>query len=242
VGKGNSPKWVREQLKHLRWLAGRLRGQDLIGCPLKLLHPLVVGNPHRTAVLKALYGYLRKVTYELEANQDPTLNRLLVPQRRPSDVNKTVDLRKVKRTVREFREPWRSRLQLQAATGLHTTELLRFAQDGKVEKYSGQPGAVAFLQVPHKGKQKHRVALGRSLHRVARRVRESGGFCVQRYYRKVRETGGFCPGWLRHTVATQLVNRGETLAAVATFLGHRSPRTTQRWYAKLAVPRNPFLG
>lgn len=240
--KRNSSKWVREQLRHLRWLASRLRGQDLIDCPLKVLHPLVVGNPHRAATLKALYGYLRKVTYELKASQDPTFRCLLVPQRCPSHVDKSVQLSQVNRAILRLGEPWRSRLLLQARTGIHTTELQRFAKEGKVVPYSGQPGAVAYLTFAHKSGEAHHVALDRKLRAAARKVLQAGPFTAEFYHKHVKEAGGFTPGRLRHTVATQLVNQGVQMGVVATFLGHRSPVTTRRWYAKFAVPHNPMLG
>ncbi len=45
----------------------------------------------------------------------------------------------------------------------------------------------------------------------------------------------FGPGQYRHTVATRMLNAGADPAAVAAFLGHKSPHTTRRFYATLAV-------
>ena len=43
-------------------------------------------------------------------------------------------------------------------------------------------------------------------------------------------TGHVHPHQLRHTLATQLLNRGMSLEAIAALLGHRSPRTTLRYF------------
>jgi hypothetical protein len=37
------------------------------------------------------------------------------------------------------------------------------------------------------------------------------------------------------------VDAGADIATVSTFLGHRSPLTTKRFYATHATPRNPLL-
>ncbi len=46
----------------------------------------------------------------------------------------------------------------------------------------------------------------------------------------------FTPGRLRHSIATHAINSGADMAAVASFLNHKSPRTTARFYATLATP------
>ena len=52
----------------------------------------------------------------------------------------------------------------------------------------------------------------------------------------------FSPGQYRHSVATWAVEAGADPAAVAAFLGHKSPATTKRFYATLAVcPKIPTL-
>lgn len=77
--------------------------------------------------------------------------------------------------------------------------------------------------------------------RLARRVRERGSFSEARFLRAVRAACAkagvprFGPGQYRHTVATRMVNAGADPAAVAAYLGHKSPQTTRRFYATLAV-------
>jgi len=241
--KGNSVKHVGEQRRALRFLAARLKGRDLARLELRVLHPQVDGHHMRIATIKALYSYLRTVTFELTPEEDPTFGRVKTLQTKPKPgLNKALHRRDVRLAVRRLREPWRSRLALQAATGIHTSELLRFARSGRVVPYRGQEGACAFLELPHKGGQTHRVALNQRLAMLARKVLDEGSFTGEFYHKHVRAAGEFTPGRLRHTVATDLVNRGIDMAAVATFLGHRTPQTTRRWYARFAVPRNPLLG
>jgi len=76
-----------------------------------------------------------------------------------------------------------------------------------------------------------------------------GGFSREWYDRAVRSAcaavkrpdGGigipvFTPGRLRHSVATWAIDSGAEPASVAAFLGHKSPRTTKKFYAVHASP------
>src|SRR5205814_9765688 len=73
------------------------------------------------------------------------------------------------------------------------------------------------------------------------------GFSIAWYHRAVlaacKAAGipSFGPGRMRHSVATWAVNAGADLATVSTFLGHRSSRTTKRFYATHATPKNPLI-
>jgi len=49
-------------------------------------------------------------------------------------------------------------------------------------------------------------------------------------------------GSFRHTVATEAIEKGAPPEQVSAFLGHKSPQTTKRFYATLAVaPKIPTL-
>jgi len=243
VAKGNCAQWVREQRRALKFLAERLQGRDLARLELRVLLEHVDGHRARTATIKALYSYLRKKTFELTVEEDPTFGRLMVTSPRPKPfVDKSLKPAEVRRALRRLRGKWRDLYRLQSVTGIHTSELLRFASGGEVVRYRGQAGAHAFIQVAHKGGQVHRVAVSREVAQCAQRVRARGSFTAEAYHLHVRGAGGFTPGRLRHTVATQLVNDGVDMATVATFLGHRTPQTTKKWYARFAIPRNPMLG
>lgn len=86
-----------------------------------------------------------------------------------------------------------------------------------------------------------RTAVGAEAKGAAERLRERGAFSVGRFYEAIRAACALCdvpawtPGRFRHTLATRAVEAGEDPAAVAAYLGHKSPATTRRFYATLAV-------
>jgi len=52
----------------------------------------------------------------------------------------------------------------------------------------------------------------------------------------------FTPGMIRASIATHAVNGGVDPSAVASFLGHRTKKTTERFYSTLAsVAKIPTL-
>ncbi len=249
--KGNTSDWRAEQRNHLLALKRGLVGQDLRGLPLSRLLPLVTGNVHRTAVAKTLFSWLRKVEHRLTPAEDPTFGALTVPQRRPGArrlADKAVPREHITAALAELPERWRAFLELQAATGIHTTELQRFARDGRLLPYVGPQAASAIMVVPlHKNGDEHRVALDARLAAVAQLVLDGGPFAGEAYHSHLRracmraQVPAFTPGRMRHTLATELVSAGADLAAVSTFLGHRTPQTTRAFYARFATPRNPGL-
>ncbi|HTS82910.1 MAG TPA: tyrosine-type recombinase/integrase [Myxococcaceae bacterium] len=249
--KGNTGDWVSEQRVHLLALKDGLGKQDLRGLPLQTLLPLVKGNAHRIAVLKALYSWLRKVEHRLTPAEDPTHGTLTVPQRRVGQrrvADKSVPRARVDAVLACMSERWRALLHLQAGTGIHTTELLRFARAGWLEGYRGPQRATSVMVVPlHKNGDEHRVALDAGLDQAARAVRISGTFDPSGYHLEVRlaceraKVPPFTPGRMRHSVATWMVEAGADLASVSTFLGHRTLATTRAFYARFATPRNPAL-
>jgi len=83
---------------------------------------------------------------------------------------------------------------------------------GLIEDYRAQrgPSPSGLLVVRDDGQPFDRRTIGRYVAAVARRA----------------GTGHVNPHQLRHTLATQLLNRGMSLEAIAALLGHRSPRMT----------------
>jgi integrase len=249
--KGNTSDWVAEQRVHLKVLQSGLAGEDLRGLPLGRLPPLVAGRAHRTAVAKALYAWLRKVEHRLAASEDPTFGTLVTPRRKPGErriADKAVPREHIRAVVGQLSARWAALLELQAGTGIHTTELQRFARSGRLLPYVGPQAASVVMVVPlHKNGDEHRVALNKRLAAVARRALDGGTFCGEAYHQHVRraclraQVPHFTPGRMRHTVATELVEAGADIVAVSTFLGHRTPQTTRAWYARFATPRNPAL-
>lgn len=144
--------------------------------------------------------------------------------------------------------PWLDLLTLQGATGWHTTEACRFAAKGSTEPLprgaKKKTGAVGVVVCPlTKGGEMLRTAVGPEALEAAERVLKHGPVSREWYDRAVRAAcvkaklkTPFSPGMLRHSVATWAVNKGADPAQVSAFLGHKSARTTRRFYATLAVP------
>ena len=149
--------------------------------------------------------------------------------------------------------PWADVLTLQAGTGWHVTEAMRFAGSGSIEalpKQAQQEGVAGVLVCPqHKSGEPQRTRASALVVDAAKRLLEHGAFSREWYHRAVkaackavkRSDGGsgipvFTPGRLRHSVATWAIDSGADPASVAAFLGHKSPRTTRRFYAVHASP------
>src|SRR5262249_46349011 len=119
-----------KQRAHLKVLQRGLSGQDLRGLSLAKVLPLVAGDAHRTAILKSVYSWLRKVEHRLTAAEDPTFGALAVPQRRAGArriADKAIPREAIKAALVHLPARWRALLELQSGTGIHTTELQRFA-------------------------------------------------------------------------------------------------------------------
>jgi integrase len=84
---------------------------------------------------------------------------------------------------------------------------------------------------------------------AAKRLRAHGPISLEWYDRAVKSAcaavklpdggGGippFTPGRLRHSVASWAIDMGADPAQVAAFLGHRSARTTRKFYATHSAP------
>ncbi len=90
-----------------------------------------------------------------------------------------------------------------------------------------------------------RFVRGVELAATAERLRARDGFSVGRFYDAIKaacvvaQVEPFTAGRMRHTLATRAVEAGADVAAVATYLGHKSPSTLRRFYATLAVPPRP---
>lgn len=161
--KGNTSAWRTRQRAHLRKLQSALVGQDLRGLDLARVLLVVSGDAHRTAIIKALYSWLRKVERRLTAAEDPTFGALSVPQRRPGArriADKAVPGEFIEAALAHLPARWAALLALQSGTGIHTTELQRFARSGRLLPYVGPQRASAVMVIPlHKNGDEHRVAL-----------------------------------------------------------------------------------
>jgi integrase len=265
--KGNTVGWVKRQRSCLTWWAERLGSLDLRRVTVRdHLEPALAsarGRRHKIETIKALYGWLRQVKHEITAAEDPTYGALPVPQARPAQYDKSkVIPRDHYLLVREhIVGVWRDALDILAGTGWHVTEFVRFAQAGTIEplpRAERPDGAAAVLVCPrHKSGDVQRTAISPEVLEAAKRIRERGWTfdSVNPLHDAIaaacdavkRPDGGtgiprFTPGRFRHSVATWAIEAGASPAAVAAYLGHRSERTTRRFYATHAVvPKVPTL-
>ena len=261
--KKNTPGWLRQQKNYLAWWMAELAGVDLRRATLRdHIMPKLAGNDvkcksHRIAVLKILYAWLRAERHVLATVDDPTYGALKVPQVQPAQhtKSKVVPAEHLALVLKGLAsDRWRDLLRVLAGTGMHVSELERFAKDGTLEplpRDGKAEGAAGVVVIPTtKSGETLRVAVSQEVLTAAIAVRAAGSFDRRKLGKAIKSaclavenpdgTFGitvFGPGRLRHTVATTAVNAGADPASVAAFLGHKSPRTTRRFYATLATPR-----
>lgn len=254
--KKNSRGWLEKQKRYIAWWADRLDRLDLragtgarrVSLTSHILPSLksAPNRQHRIAVLKGLYSWLRKERHLLTISDDPTFQTLTVPQAKPAQWKKSKIIPYDHyRLAREHLGPhWRDGMDVQAATGWHVTEIVRFAQDGSIEGYRGDNAGVSGVLVCPQTKHGDllRTAVSKDALEAARRLLERGEFGRERYGMavvaacKAAKIPIFTPGRFRHSVATWAIERGADPASVAAFLNHKSAQTTRRFYATHAVP------
>lgn len=270
--RGNSTGYVARLRTYMGWWADRLEGVDLRRATLRddILPALEDvpgrGGAYRTAAIKVLYGWLRKVKHEIAAHEDPTFGALRVAPSRAAQLDKSKVVSKkhyllarehMTADVLEAAEiagdphVYRAALDVLAGTGAHPVAVERFARGGSIEKYRGDAEAVEGVLVLPKEKDgaPHRVAVGAGVLKAAKRLLAHGGFDGSRFRRAVKAACKAAkipphgPGQYRHSVATWAIEAGADVASVAAFLGHASPVTTRKFYATHAVPAKvPTLG
>lgn len=249
--KKNTPKWIRDQLRALEWWAEQLGAVDLRHVRTQELADALDDTPARKqkiATLKTLCGWLIHSRHRLDAKEDPTAG-LLVPQARPEQWTnpKTFTRAQFRACRAKLPQPWRDAADVLAGTGWHSSELERFIlgageKRGAIERHPTRAGWV--ISCPQaKGGEPHRTAVGTGVAAAARRLLGStyDYFEFRKALREACRAAGLKstavqPGTFRHSVATWAINSGADPAAVAAFLGHKSPQTTRRFYATHAVP------
>jgi integrase len=231
------------------------------------------GRGHKIRVLKTLYSFLREEVHAIEPVEDPTFGKLKTPQ---AGVAQRKGKKKV--TTRENVEAVISYLQklsqvkqdgklrperalavyadalvVQAGTGWHTTEVIRFAHNGEaIDIPPGvrrEPGVVGIVVCPlHKSGSEHRTKVNQRVFDAAKRLLLHGTFSRKWYDTAVREACDrlrierFTPANMRHTNATYAVDHaGEDPKRVSDFLGH-SEATSKKFYQTYAtVPKVPTI-
>ena len=255
-GRGNTPRWVHDQKMYLDWWAERLHGVDLRRVDYeKHIAAAMEGaksQRQRGATLLALYRFLRKER-SLDLAQDPVHGRLTFGEPEAEQVrrSKVVPAEHIDLVIEHLTSPWREVLLLQSGTAWHVTEVMRFAASGTIEplpKNVSQDGVAGVLVCPrHKSGDSIRTRVSAPVIEAAKKLRDHGSFSRDWYFRAVRSAcaaverpdGGvgipaFTPGMIRASIATHAVNAGIDPSAVASYLGHRTKRTTERFYSTLA--------
>jgi integrase len=267
----NTPEWRRKKKAELKWWTAKLvderkRPLDL-RCVTRADHldpaldgdherklPAAKGRGHKIRVLKHLFAWLRE-TKRITAAEDPTFGSLKTPQARSAQKKgkkKVVARESIERVIDFITDPYSDALIVQASTGWHTTEVLRFARDGEIRdipEWAKQPGAVAILVCPkHKRGDEHKTKVGKRAQEAAQRLLDHGPFSREWYDRAIRsacKTLGIPPftgANMRHTNATFAVDQSGDIKKVSEFLGHTSERTTKEFYATHAVvPKVPTI-
>lgn len=249
--KGNTREWVTKQRNMLAWWASQLRGVDLRKATLSrhiipALDRAETSRQHRIAILKALYSWLRTVRHRIATAEDPTYGQLDVPQSRPEQWKreKAISLDHHIAAVTHLEPHWRDAATVLAGTGWHVTELDRFAHGGKIEERRSKDKTVAAVLVCPRRKsgepQRTEVSLG--VAEAARRIRRHGSVNRWLLSKKIGQACAkagvpkFGPGSYRHSVATWAIEQGADIAMVSQFIGHKSARTTKKFYATHATP------
>jgi integrase len=255
--KRNTPRWVWEQSRYLDGWKDALGEVDLRKVSLgRDIEPALKGDgaftrQKKIAVIKALYGWLRKVRHEISPAEDPTLDALPVPQSEPAQWGKVKAFtpKQFEKVREQVAVPvFADAMTVQAATGWHTTEVVRFAEGGAVEDLPAgtiNPDGDLVIVCPlTKGGEPLKTRVSIAAGEAARRLRDAGKLDRKLYDAALREAnvkagfkvGTVSGGRFRHSVATWAINRGASPKDVSAFLGHKSERTTKKFYATHAIP------
>jgi integrase len=244
--RGNSTGWLAKQRTFLADWMERLRGVNLRRLSLRdhVVPALekATSHRHRLAVLKALYSWLRKHEHILTSAEDATIDMPL-PQTTPAQWkrSKVIPRDHIDLVLEHLSAPWRDALTVQLGTAWHTTEVVRFAAGGSVERLPrtvAQEGVGGVLALPlHKSGEPLRTRVSVEVVEAAKRLLAHGPLSREWYDRSVRSACGaaeipvWTPGRIRHSVATMAVEDGTPPPVVAAYLNHKSARTTQKFYA-----------
>jgi site-specific recombinase XerC len=250
--RGNTDEWARWSASMLaHWMRAignrdlrRLKASDV----REMLLAFKTNRPARVVALKGFYSWLVKEKSLLEHHQNP-MPGVRIPQRGKSRDTAPRDhpYALVRRVYEHLREDVRDILQLQVGTGLHLSEVMRFAQSGELRK-DPTGKALAVLVTWHKRKEKAAVALTKRKHvDAARRIREKGytlGRSRLAYLiRRANIEADIPPeqwvyfGDMRHSVSTWAHEMGEDVANTAKAFNHTDEEMLRRHYVRHAIPR-----
>jgi integrase len=247
--KKNTQPWVHLQKVHLQeFWKPRLAGVDLRSPPdrdpspaLAVIRRALEGDDvrskgQRVAVLKRFCSWAIEQGH-LGRYEDPTYRTLKSQQSRPKE-QATFSVKDFHRVRDSLTNPARAALTVQVGTGMHATELYRFAKEGRIDPLTpGRTGdaddADAILRIPlHKNGKPHHVVVTREVREAAEVLMKHGPFSKERYLRTLRaacRSAGvpvITSRMVRHTVVTYARMKGATLRQAGEFCGHNDPNTT----------------
>lgn len=207
---------------------------------------------HRIIAIKAFCAWLRKEKGLLRHAEDPTLD-LAVPQGTAEKTRrrKVVPRERVLAVIPHLRPEVRDVLILQTGTAWHISEVRRFAAGGEIVRQPQGSDLLAVLVVRHKSGELIPTPIQYPEHlEAAERIRAQGRIPSKHAIADAMEAAClaaqvpyFTLGVMRHSVLTWAVEMGATPQQASEFAGHRSERTTRKYYIDLAVPtvRVPVL-
>lgn len=247
----NSTSWVRDQRRYLYWWVSVLAGRDIRFVSLERhILPALEGakaRGPRIATLKRLCSWLVYVEHRLPADRNPCLGLKCIQatpaQWKTSKVVPRKVLLDTRRNIDSAR--YRAALDVLRGTGWHVSELQRFATSGELAPRPprARPTVAGVLVTRHKLGETIRTPVTAPVLRAARVLLRRRGFCASRFAKALRDAAraaGHKPwgggGRMRHTFASNAIERGATPEAVAAVLNHRDKRTTMRFYAVHVAP------
>jgi len=244
-------------LHYLRWWRDELASRDIRSVSLVELNDLLDADPagrkHKIIHIKSLCSWLEK-RGELPPHLNPTV-ALAVPQSRPEKAKRTKrhTVAEVERAYRMIGDQGtRDVLRLRTFTGMHYTEVERFAHGwGALNELPGHGEIAGSIAFPHKNGRIHVVSLDAPTLAAAKRLRARGNAPSDSHMGKLLkaagEANGIEPlelGALRHSFASWRTSArvvkpaegGASLAQVAAVMGHLNPSTTAIFYDGTEVP------
>jgi integrase len=266
--KGDTSDWIREVTRHLAHWAEDLGGRDIRRVKAAELRDALdarrTSRRHRIEALKGFCGWLRVDRELLNVSEDPTLS-LRVPPAEPAKNKRrrAVPMAYVHLVLPHLPPAAQDVLRLLSGTAWHVSEVRRFAKVGEVVRPAGGE-VLAVLVTPHKSGDLTQTPITTREHlAAAERIRRFGSIPTRETLvnqmrracdaaRAAQRAAGapedqLMPHWrlgvMRHSVLTHAVEQGASPREAAEFAGHRSDRTTRRFYVDLAVPtvRVPVL-
>jgi integrase len=254
--KRNTAAHAASVAEYLAQWMGAFDGRDLRTLRAVDLRQLLAKWPtaqrYRAGAIKAFLRWLREERDLLSTGEDCGRD-FRIPPATPAKLRRkrAVEFADVEAVLALLRGQARDVLRVLMATGLHVSELRRFAVEG--EMFAPTPsnaaaGVLANLAMRHKSGQLHVVALReQDAVDAATRIRAAGvipfhGQLAAELHAACAAAGveQFGLGVMRHSVASWLARAGVPLPAIADFLGHRSARTTQLFYRDLGHQALPL--